>query len=152
MTIPLPVRATPATLSADAASAALAALGALHISWGLGSRWPLRSRAELADSVVGRDTVPGPGACFVVGSLLGTAAALVAGEPRRWPAVSRTGARGVVAVLTVRGVLGLLGRTDLVSPGSSSPRFRRLDRRLYSPLCLVIAALSRMGGLSGSKR
>jgi hypothetical protein len=45
-------------------------------------------------------------------------------------------------VLSVRGVLGVAGRTDLVSPGSSSPRFRALDRKLYSPLYLTIAALA----------
>jgi hypothetical protein len=33
----------------------------------------------------------------------------------------------------------MAGRTDLVSPGSISPRFRRLDRRYYSPLCLALA-------------
>ena len=44
--------------------------------------------------------------------------------------------------LAVRGLLGLAGRTDIVSPGSSSSRFRELDRRLYSPLCLALAALA----------
>jgi hypothetical protein len=48
----------------------------------------------------------------------------------------------VAAVLSGRGLLGLAGRTDVVSPGSSSARFRRLDRRVYSPLCLALAALT----------
>jgi hypothetical protein len=52
------------------------------------------------------------------------------------------GAVGVVCALSVRGVLGISGRTDLVSPGSSSPRFRALDRKVYSPLCVTIAALA----------
>jgi hypothetical protein len=34
------------------------------------------------------------------------------------------------------------GRTDLLSPGATSARFRAKDRRLYSPLCLALAALS----------
>ena len=47
-----------------------------------------------------------------------------------------------MAVLTTRGALGLAGRTDIVSPGSSSERFRQLDRQVYSPLCLTLAALA----------
>ncbi|MFF3128447.1 hypothetical protein ACFVRD_40665 [Streptomyces sp. NPDC057908] len=33
-----------------------------------------------------------------------------------------------------------VGRTDLLSPGSVSARFRRLDRLVYSPLCVALAA------------
>jgi hypothetical protein len=39
-------------------------------------------------------------------------------------------------------MLGLAGRTRLVSPSSASPRFIRLDRRVYSPLCLALAGLT----------
>jgi hypothetical protein len=35
-----------------------------------------------------------------------------------------------------------VGLTHLISPGSSSPRFHGFDRRLYSPLCLTLAALA----------
>ena len=45
-------------------------------------------------------------------------------------------------MLADRGALGLAGRTDVLSPGSVSDNFRRLDRRVYSPLCLTLAALS----------
>ncbi|MFB7915964.1 DUF3995 domain-containing protein [Streptomyces sp. NPDC056061] len=83
---------------------------------------------------------PGPVACFAVAGALGTAALPVAGRPRRRPALSRLGAVGVAAVLGVRGAAGLSGRTDLLSPGSVPPHFRRLDRIAYSPLRLAIAA------------
>lgn len=53
-----------------------------------------------------------PWACFAVAGLLGVAAGLVA------------------------------GRTELIAPGSSSEGFRSMDRRVYSPLCLTLAALS----------
>ncbi|MER5847790.1 hypothetical protein ABT126_12205 [Streptomyces sp. NPDC002012] len=33
-----------------------------------------------------------------------------------------------------------VGRTDLLSPGSVSARFRRLDRLAHSPLCVELAA------------
>jgi hypothetical protein len=47
-----------------------------------------------------------------------------------------------IGVLAARGILGLAGMTHLISPRSSSPRFRRLDRRVYAPLCLTLAALA----------
>ena len=72
---------------------------------------------------------------------------LAVGVPEGRPAIRRLGLLGVAATLGVRGVLGLAGRTDLVSPGSDSRRFRRLGRRLYSPLCLALA----VGALSAGR-
>ena len=130
--------------STRTAAAGLSAIGALHVVWATGSAWPMRDRRVLTDAVVGTDgdQPPNAAACLTVAALLGTAAALVDGRPRAAPALSRIGAAGVVAVLATRGALGLAGRTDVVSPGSLSERFRRNDRRLYSPLCLALAALS----------
>ena len=125
-----------------AAAAALGGLAALHLGWATGSTWPLADRDGLADAVAGRPAFPSRGACVGVAAALGTASALVAGRPGRGSLVQRAGATGVVTVLLVRGGLGLAGRTDLVSPGSTSPRFRRLDRRYFAPLCLAIAALA----------
>jgi len=135
---------SPATLGTRTAAAGLLAIGGLHVIWATGSSWPMRDRRLLTDTVVGSegDDPPPPAACLAVAGLLGAAAALVDGHPRRLPALSRTGAAGVVSVLATRGALGLAGRTDLISPGSVSDRFRRLDRRIYSPLCLTLAALS----------
>ncbi|WP_405712646.1 MULTISPECIES: DUF3995 domain-containing protein [unclassified Streptomyces] len=118
----------------------LTALAGLHVAWGLGSAWPLPDRETFSDVVVGRPDPPGPVACFAVAGALGTAALLVAGRPRRRPALSRAGAAGVAGVLALRGAAGLSGRTDLLATGSTSPRFRRLDRLAYSPLCLALAA------------
>lgn len=133
-----------ARTSTRTASGALRAIGALHVLWATGSRWPLPDRERFADSVTGRPAGKAPGAlaCLAVAGLLGTAAALVDGRPRRAPGLSRVGSAGVVTVLTVRGSLGLAGRTDLLSPGSASERFRELDRRIYAPLCLALAALA----------
>jgi Protein of unknown function (DUF3995) len=52
------------------------------------------------------------------------------------------GVLGVAGVLGGRGALGLAGKTQVVSPSSDSARFSRLDRRVYSPLCLGLAGLS----------
>jgi len=124
------------------AAVALLGLAGLHVAWGLGSTWPLADHAAFADAVVGRREVPSSVASFAVASALGTASALAAGRPRRATTLRRLGVGGVVATLALRGALGVAGRTDLVSPGSASPRFRALDRRLYGPLCLALAALS----------
>ncbi|MEU6998955.1 DUF3995 domain-containing protein [Nonomuraea sp. NPDC046570] len=126
--------------TAGVSAATLTTLAGLHVAWGLGSSWPLPDRESLADAVAGTTSLPGRGACFAVAGALGTAALLVTGRPRRTPALSRIGAAGVAGVLALRGAAGLSGRTDLLSPGSDSPRFRRLDRIAYSPLCLALAA------------
>ena len=124
------------------ATAGLLAAAALHAAWGTGASWPLPDRAALADAVIGRSEVPGPAACFAVSAALATAAAATAGWPARFPAVRRLAVGSVTAVLAGRGVLGLAGRTAMVSPGSESARFTRLDRRVYSPVCLALAVLA----------
>lgn len=135
---------SPRSASTTIASTALVGIGGLHVLWATGSRWPLGDRERFADTVAGRPAAkaPGPGACLAVAGLLGTAAALVSGRPRGAPSISRVGSACVVGVLAVRGALGLAGRTDILAPGSSSERFRELDRRVYAPLCLSIAALA----------
>jgi hypothetical protein len=124
-----------------APSAGLLAAAALHAAWGAGAAWPFPDRAALADAVIGAAEVPGPRACFAVSGALGAAAALAAGWPARHPGLRRAGTSAAAAVLAARGVLGLAGRTRLVSPVSVSARFTRLDRRVYSPLCLTLAGL-----------
>ena len=113
------------------ATTALLAIGGLHVAWGLGASWPRIDREPAS-----------PAACFGVAGLLGVAAGLVAGRPRRVPRLSRLGARTVTAVLATRGAFGMAGRTDMLASGASSERFRNMDRRVYSPVCLTLAALS----------
>jgi hypothetical protein len=127
-----------------AAAAAFTALGALHLVWATGSSWPVSEADQQDGALSGRPPgqSPGPVACVAVAGLLGTAGALVAGHPRAYPRLTRAGSAGVVATFTTRGLLGLAGRTDLVAPGSTTERFRTLDRRYYAPLCLALAALS----------
>lgn len=122
------------------AGVGLLSIAALHAAWGAGSAWPFPDRAALANAVVGAADVPGPAACLAVSGALVAAGALTSGWPARYPGPRRAGAAAVAAVLAGRGVLGLAGQTRLVSPGSVSARFTRLDRRVYSPLCLTLAA------------
>jgi hypothetical protein len=135
------------------ASTALFGLAGLHAVWGAGYAWPATDRRALADAVIGTRAgpgkglpdsgMPGPAACFAVSGALAAAGTLAAGWPaRRWPSLHRLGTCGVAGVLASRGALGLAGQTRVVSPVSESERFLRLDRRFYSPACLVLAALS----------
>ncbi len=116
------------------------AIAALHIAWGRGSSIPFRSRPELADAVVGGDSVPPPLTCYAVATALVAGAGLILDVPLAPRSVRRLGRRVVTGVLLVRGIVGATGRTDLLAQGSVSPRFRRLDRRFFAPLCLALAA------------
>jgi Protein of unknown function (DUF3995) len=120
-------------------SAILFGIGALHFAWGRGSTFPFSDREQLNDTVVGQDATPSPAACYAMAGLLTAAAALVAGVPSRRGWFRRLGVVVVTAVLGVRAVLGFAGKTELVSPGSASDKFKEMDRRYYAPLCLTLA-------------
>ena len=150
-----PVLAVPLRqVSPLAAGTCLVSIGAAHLAWAAGASWPAADRAQLADRMAGRppEGMPGTLACVSVAGLCFAAGALVAGGARHTGPARRIGVATVVSVLVVRGALGLAGRTDLVSPGSDSPRFRDLDRRVYSPLCLAIAAMALPAAAPRTKR
>ena len=130
-----------ASIATSCAAGVLGALAALHVAWGLGSSFPLADREQLFDSVAGgSDDAPGAIACFAVAACLATSATAVAGRPRALPRLRRAGAASTTAVLGGRALLGFAGRTALVAPGGRvSERFRRLDRRVYAPLCLALS-------------
>jgi hypothetical protein len=138
---------SPTTTSTRTAAVILSGLSVLHVVWATGSSWPAGSRDALADAAAGQgsDSVPSPAACLAVAGLLAAAATFVSGRPRRVPWLARAGTAGVTATFAARGVAGVAGRTDLLSPGATSERFRRLDRRFYGPLCLATAALAAPG-------
>ena len=136
-----------AWIAAGTTAGVLAVLSALHLAWGLGSSIPFRSRDELADAVVGTSLVPPPRACFAVAGALATGAALAAPVAPVPPGVRAPALRVMAGVFGLRGALGLMGRTDLVSRESNSARFLRLDRRLYAPLCLALS----LGALAASR-
>jgi hypothetical protein len=120
-------------------SATLAGIGGLHVAWGRGSTFPFPTDAELTDTVAGSSVVPSPAACNAVAVALFAASALVIDVPigPRW--VRTTGRMVVAGVLGVRGAAGVSGRTSELVGWSVSPRFRRLDRRYYGPLCLALS-------------
>jgi hypothetical protein len=118
----------------------LFALAGLHVAWGLGSPLPFVDSETLADAVVGTKEVPPPSACVAVAAALAVGGAMVIGVPVAPAPLRRVGLLVMAGVFAVRAGLGFAGRTELVSPGSSSVRFKRLDQILYSPLCAALAA------------
>jgi hypothetical protein len=117
----------------------LLGIGGLHVVWGRGATFPFASRDRLNDAVIGRNATPSPGACYGVAGLLTAAAGLVAGLPAPRSGLRRAGVCTVALTLGTRAALGFAGKTELVSPGSVSPTFLRMDRRVLSPLCAALA-------------
>lgn len=126
----------------------LAALGALHAAWGLGSRWPARSEADLVARVIGRTKtgkMPAPAACFAVAGCLLVVAWLAATVTPSSPAWLRAGYFGAAGVFGLRGLAGFVGPLWRYAQGTP---FHQLNRRYYSPLCLGVAALLLANGVS----
>jgi hypothetical protein len=117
----------------------LATLAALHTVWGLGSPFPFHTRGELADAVVGTASFPSASPCFGVAALLALASGMVTRVIPLPQTIRRSGLTVLSLVFTLRSLAGFLGHTSLLSPGSHSERFLRLDRRYFSPICLCLA-------------
>ncbi|MGI8937422.1 MAG: DUF3995 domain-containing protein [Iamia sp.] len=142
MTIRMRTEATTITICRRVAVAGTAGMAVLHAAWAAGATWPAPDRDQLADLVVGRRPMPGPGPTGVVVGLLGVTAWAVAtvrppGEGSGGgieSKVARLGARVAAAVLVARGAGGLVASAREL--GRATPTFRHWDLRLYSPAAL----------------
>ena len=120
-------------------SVVLLVISGLHAYWGLGGLWPEKSAAELARAVVGdgRSRMPPPWSCFTVAALL----VLVAVWP--WLLLSHPVGQSVLAVGVVIAAVflmrGLAGYSPRWRQRFSAEPFATRDKRLYSPLCMVLA-------------
>jgi hypothetical protein len=119
--------------------AALGLLAVLHVAWGLGSPFPFRERDELADAVIGSVSVPSRTACLGVAALLAIASGTVTKAIPMPSSLRRPALTIMILVFALRSALGFSAKTSLLSPASVSPRFQRLDRRYFAPLCLALA-------------
>ena len=124
----------------------LAGLALLHAYWGLGGRWPGHDDTSLVERVVGRTKgmrAPPPRACFAVAVALLAATTFVGLHVNRWPAVAvarwvvTAGFWSTALVFLARGLAGFVPAIFRYAEGTP---FHRLNRIVYSPLCLAIAA------------
>jgi len=129
------------------AAAALLVIGAFHVLW-VRSSWPFATRHEFVRNLGGRADGELPATFALqslgVAALLVAAAFLVAAKADLVPGgipsgLITVGAWGVTAVLSVRGLAGLV--QSGLEIGDAPARYRYLDLRVYSPLCFVLSAL-----------
>lgn len=127
------------SVAARVAAGTLLGIGGVHVAWGRGSSFPFPTAEKMHDAVIGRPVSPSPASCYAVAGLLTIAAGATVGLPSRRSRLRKLAVIGTASVLATRAGFGFSGRTDALVPGSASPRFRLLDRRVYSPLCLALA-------------
>ena len=119
-------------------------IGALHLYWGFGGRWPGHNEDSLRLLVSGVKSGPmyGLGPCAAVALALGAAAGIVVARhsaivtsPFAWVVIA-----GYVVLILV---FFLRGAAPYVSPVFEYARgtpFFGMNRLYYAPLCLGIAA------------
>lgn len=136
------------SVAAIMTAGSLAVISGLHVYWALGGVFPAATREELGPTVVGTPrgaAMPSVPLTFAVAGLFGVAtlvplvaSGLVAvAVPAALPKVATLGMAGV---FLARGLYGYVDRR--VRPSTVGTPFEALNRRVYSPLCLALAALS----------
>jgi hypothetical protein len=121
---------------------ALLAVSVAHLLWSLGQTWPIRTEKLLAQTVVGfRDIQrmpPRPASFAVAVATLaaGIIALALADHDSGGFALTLLGLP-LAAIFLARGALGYMPWWADKTP---EPNFRLNDRRIYSPLCLLLGA------------
>lgn len=111
-----------------------------HFLWAVGSKWPVRDPHLLARTVIGKpgiERVPRLASLVVSLLLLGAAAIGAALADPLSGGLLLTICGAVLAL--VFGLRGLAGYTAAWRARFPLEPFATLDRRIYSPLCLVVA-------------
>lgn len=135
-------------------AAILTLIAALHVYWGIGGVWPgtdSRSCARAVAGFKGIEAMPSPSASFAVAAAI-IAAALVAlalagvyAQP--FERISLAGvALFIGLVFAGRGLAGFTPWWRRLTPEMP---FAHLDRRYYSPLCLLLGVGFIALGFSG---
>ncbi|KPP83757.1 MAG: Protein of unknown function (DUF3995) [Rhodobacteraceae bacterium HLUCCA08] len=113
-------------------SAILVVIAAIHLLWALGWWFPIRDEARLARAVVGARGItrmPGP----VPTALVVVALLFAAAWPWFPPGPGRKA--GLVAIALVFQLRAVLAYAPPFQAATPEQPFRRLDERLYGPLC-----------------
>lgn len=141
-------------LLAASLASLFAALAALHAYWGCGGRWAAAAAApkKTDGSAVFR---PSPLACFVVAAGLAGFAWICLAHVNQTPALFLQG-RTKAALLVMSGIFALrtIGDSNYVGlfRRVRGTDFARLDRLLYTPLCLMLSAGLAWLALQGGTR
>lgn len=122
---------------------AFVVIGGLHLLWAMRVWWPIANEGHLARSVAGFPGItrmPPPAACLgVAGAAFCVALILLSALRAPPPPLLGLVLWGAGVVLMLRGAVGFTGIWARLTPEQP---FRRLDRRIYSPLCLVLGAIT----------
>jgi len=121
---------------------ALLAVSMAHFLWAFGRTWPIRDEKLLAQTVVGfRDIDRMPPRLASFGVALATLAAgifaLALADHDSGGLAMTLIALPAAAVFLARGIVGY---TAWWAEKTPEPSFRFNDRRVYSPLCLLLGA------------
>lgn len=125
------------TLIAILLSIITTAIAVVHILWGIGFWWPIRDEEALVRTVVGFKGItrmPGPIPCALV------AVGLICAANFPWfphGILRNLGLWASVVVFLGRGAITYAPFWRALTPEQP---FSRLDRSLYGPLCLLLAA------------
>jgi len=120
----------------------LLAVALAHFAWGLGKTWPLNTEQLLARTAVGSagiERMPPRWLALMIGLLAVIAGAIsfaLADETGGGSTLNLVGA-ALALIFLLRGVLGY---TRWWAERTPEEPFRTLDRRNYSPLCLLLGA------------
>ncbi|WP_447007131.1 DUF3995 domain-containing protein [Saccharothrix isguenensis] len=120
--------------------------GVLHLLWAAGVMWPFRDERDLLRKVFSdAEALPPNVVTAGVGvALVGAAYLALAGvwTSLRLPFVADwlyvLGLWGLVAVMALRGIVEPI--VYIFKP--ANPDYQRLDRLVYSPLCVLLAVLA----------
>jgi hypothetical protein len=119
----------------------LAAIAGVHFYWAFGGLWPGDSEDQLVRTVVGDPKLERMPATWLT-----TLVAAALGAMAIWPlllsrlvggGLAVAGSGVLAAIFLARGVAGYLPAWQRRHPLEP---FARLDRALYSPLCIVLGA------------
>lgn len=116
----------------------LLAVTMVHMLWAFGSTFPAQSKDTLADTVIGRRPMAPRWMSFAVGVLVFIAGmwALALSDPST--NIVLRGVGGFLALVFL--IRGLIGYAPFWRRMLSAEPFARMDRKVYSPLCLYLAA------------
>lgn len=111
-----------------------------HFLWAIGSKWPVKDPALLAHTVIGMPGVERvPRFASLIVALLVLAAAAIGSSLGDKDSGGLLLTLAGVALTLVFGLRGILGYTAWWRSRHPIEPFATLDRRIYSPLCLIVA-------------